>query len=233
MRSDGTAGASAEYRDSSGQTLADYPRPSVAVDTALLTVLPGEDHLSVLQVQRPEPAGWALPGTFLHQGERLINAVRRSLPDQERRGRDVPRGNCRCSTIRTATHAAGSCPSPTWTSWKPRMLRHRLPGRTRLPFPPTDQTANPAGHEQIIERAVADVRNRYATAPDPDRLLAEPFTILELRTLHGVEGRALQRDTFRRLMEPQLAGAGEITSGTRGRPAELFRHRRELQWPAD
>ena len=41
----------------------------------------------------------------------------------------------------------------------------------------------PYGHEQIIERAVADVRNRYATAPDPDR-----------------------------------------------RPAELFRHRYDLQW---
>jgi 8-oxo-dGTP diphosphatase len=112
-------------------------------------------------------------------------------------------------------------------------LEHRLPGRTRLV--PVDRPGRlPYGHEQIIERAVADVRNRYDTAPDPDRLLVEPFTILELRTLHeSVEGRALQRDAFRRLMEPQLVGTSQITSGTRGRPAELFRHRCELQWPAD
>ena len=53
-----------------------------------------------------------------------------------------------------------------------------------------------------------------------------PFTILELRLLHeAVVGRKFQRDTFRRLMEPQLTGTGKMTSGTRGRPAELFRHK--------
>ena len=43
---------SSPYRDSAGKTLADYPRPSVAVDAALLTVVPGDECLSVLQVQR-------------------------------------------------------------------------------------------------------------------------------------------------------------------------------------
>ena len=66
------------YRDSSGRTLADYPRPSVAVDTALLTLDPGLE-LVVLQVRRANGAGWALPGTFLHEGERLADAVDRSL----------------------------------------------------------------------------------------------------------------------------------------------------------
>jgi hypothetical protein len=32
-----------------------------------------------------------------------------------------------------------------------------------------------------------------------------------------------QRDTFRRLMEPQLVDTGELSSGTVGRPARLFR----------
>jgi len=224
MRSDEAAGPSAVYRDSSGRTLADYPRPSVAVDTALLTVLPGEDHLSVLQVQRPEPACWALPGTFLHEGERLIDAVHRSLrtkagvegmsprqlhvfddPDRDSRG-----------WVLSVAHV---------DVVEASKLQHRLPGSTRL-VPAGRPGRMPYGHEQIIKRAVADVRNRYATAPDPDRLLAEPFTILGLRTLHeSVEGRPLQRDTFRRQMEPQLARTGEITTGTRGRPAELFRHR--------
>lgn len=223
MSSDETAGATAEYRDSSGRTLADYPRPSVAVDTALLTVLPGEDHLSVLQVRRPEPAGWALPGTFLHQGERLIDAVRRSLRDKagvegisprQLQVFDDPQRDSRgwvLSVAHVAVVRAGQ-------------LEHRLTDRTRLV--PVDRPGRlPYGHEQITKRAVADVRNHYYGAPDPDRLLAEPFTIFGLRQLHeAVAGHALQRDTFRRRMEPQLAGTGQMTSGTRGRPAELFRH---------
>src|ERR1700758_3090077 len=75
------------YRDSAGKTLADYPRPSVAVDAALLTVVPGGDCLSVLQVHRAagahrEPAGWGLPGTFLHEGELLLDAVQRCLREK-------------------------------------------------------------------------------------------------------------------------------------------------------
>src|ERR1700733_8317391 len=64
-----------------------YPRPSVAVDTALLTVVPGDDFLSVLLVFRnpgeyaaDNPGGeWVLPGAILRRGERLIDAIRRSL----------------------------------------------------------------------------------------------------------------------------------------------------------
>jgi ADP-ribose pyrophosphatase YjhB (NUDIX family) len=194
----------------------------VAVDTALLTVLPDDDHLSVLQVRRPEPTGWALPGTFLHEGERLIDAVRRSLRDKagvegisprQLQVFDDPQRDSR-GWVLSVAHVAVVTAST---------LELCMLDRTRLV--PVDRPGRlPYGHEQIIERAVAEVRNHYAIAPDPDRLLAEPFTILELRKLHeSVEGQALQRDTFRRLMEPQLAGTGRTTSGTRGRPAELFR----------
>ena len=69
------------FRDSTGRSLADYPRPSVAVDTALLTLDP-ELGLVVLQVRRNDKAGWALPGTFLWEGERLADAVKRSLRDK-------------------------------------------------------------------------------------------------------------------------------------------------------
>ncbi|MFC7573109.1 hypothetical protein ACFQX8_12205 [Klenkia terrae] len=56
------------YRDSSGKALTDYPRPSVAVDTAVLTVPPVEASLDVVLVRAD--GGWALPGTFLHEGRR-------------------------------------------------------------------------------------------------------------------------------------------------------------------
>ena len=47
--------------------LADYPRPSVAVDTAVLTLDP-KLGLVVLEVRRVTGTGWALPGTFLSRG---------------------------------------------------------------------------------------------------------------------------------------------------------------------
>src|SRR5215207_1793986 len=74
------------YRDRSDRTLADYPRPSVAVDTAVLVVDVRGGALGVLQHQREDGGAhggrWALPGTFLHQGETLADAVLRSLSEK-------------------------------------------------------------------------------------------------------------------------------------------------------
>jgi ADP-ribose pyrophosphatase YjhB (NUDIX family) len=215
---------SAVYRDSSGRALTDYPRPSVAVDTALLTVLPGEAHLSVLQVRRPNAVGWALPGTFLHEGERLIDAVHRSLRAKAGINGTKPR----------QLHVFDD-PDRDDRGWvlsvahvdvvRAEQLAQREHERTRL-IPVHRPGRLPYGHGQIIERAVTQVRARYQAAPDPDRLLTQPFTVLELRHLHqAVTGRPLQRDTFRRQMQPHLIGTGQMSSGTRGRPAELYARR--------
>ncbi len=70
------------YRDSSGKALTDYPRPSVAVDTAVLTVPVDAPQLVVLLVRwagEDRRDEWALPGTFLHERENLAIAVQRSL----------------------------------------------------------------------------------------------------------------------------------------------------------
>ena len=217
------------YRDNAGKTLADYPRPSVAVDAALLTVMPGEDCLSVLQVHRAEgadgdPAGWGLPGTFLHEGELLLDAVQRCLRDKAGVEGTRPR----------QLHVFDK-PDRDDRGWvlsvahmdvvRPERLDGRIEEQTRI-VPADDPGILPYDHTEIIQRAVATVRASYELAPDPERLIAGPFTILELRLMHeAVVGRKFQRDTFRRLMEPQLTGTGRMTSGTRGRPAELFRHK--------
>ena len=54
------------YRDSSGKALTDYPRPSVAVDTAVLTVPPGEVSLDVVLVRAD--GGWALVSCVVSPG---------------------------------------------------------------------------------------------------------------------------------------------------------------------
>src|SRR5690349_5482290 len=209
------------YRDSSGRTLTDYPRPSVAVDTAVLTL---DEHrgLVVLQVRRENRRGWGLPGTFLHEGERLADAVDRSLRDKANVSGLHPR----------QLHVFDD-PDRDDRGWvlsvahvdvvQPDRLESRFADDTRLM--PVDAPGRlPYDHVSIIARAVEHLQSRYAQWPDPDHLLGEEFTIRDLWLVHQrVAGRELQRDSFRRAMEPQLVATGALTRGGRGRPAELFR----------
>ncbi|MGV0741046.1 NUDIX domain-containing protein [Mycolicibacterium sp. XJ870] len=211
------------HRDTSGRSLTDYPRPSVAVDTALLTVAP-DRGLVVLQVRRAKGPGWALPGTFLHAGEVLADAVNRSLAQKANIHDLSPRQlhvfdaldrddrGWVLSVAHVAVVPAGR-------------LSTRFVDRTRL-VPVGAPGRLIYDHPDIIALAVADVRAHYEAKPDPDRLLGDEFTVRDLRLVHeAVAGYPLQRDTFRRAMESHLDATGTTTVSGRGRPAELFRRR--------
>jgi 8-oxo-dGTP diphosphatase len=211
------------YEDAHGKTLQDYPRPSVAVDTAVLTLDVDREQLLVLQVRRPDGSGWALPGTIVRERERLAAAVQRSLAvkadvhDLEPRQLHVfdepdrdPRG-----WVMSVAHLAVVTPDP---------LATRFPDRTRL-MPVGNPGRLPYRHGEIIDRAVEDLRARYSSLPDPDELLGRTFTMRELLLAHSaVAGEPLQRDTFRRAMRDLVVPANqEPVQRGRGRPAELFR----------
>lgn len=215
------------YRDSSGKTLADYPRPSVAVDTAVLTLDP-DQGLVVLQVRRPKGPGWALPGTFLHEGETLADAVDRSLREK---------ANVR--GLRPRQLHVFDDPTRDDRGWvlsvahvdvvRTDQLALRFAAATRV-TPVGAPGRLPYDHASIIERAVDHLRTRYTGSPDPDGLLGDEFTLRDLRLAHeAVGGLPLQRDWFRRTMEPQLVASGNTKSGTRGRPAELFKRRESVR----
>lgn len=92
--------------------------------------------------------------------------------------------------------------------------------------PVSDPGPLPYDHTRILSRAVTHLRDRYAAAPDPNYFLGDVFTLRGLRLTHeAVAGTALQRDTFRRTMSDHLTPTGTPTTGTRGRPAELFTRR--------
>jgi ADP-ribose pyrophosphatase YjhB (NUDIX family) len=217
-----------EYRDASGRRLVDYPRPSVAVDTAVLTPDPSEG-LQVLLVRRDSAQrtdAWALPGTFLHEDETLADAVLRSL-DQKAglRGQaprqlhvfDRPDRDDRGWVLSVAHVVLLSADVV-----RPVVLAR--PDDVRL-RPVEDAIGLPFDHDDIVRMAVAEVRRSYAERPDPDRLLPEPFTLRDLRRLHeAVAGERLQPDVFRRHVKDNLVSSGEMTRGSVGRPAELFRH---------
>lgn len=218
------------YTDSSGKTLEDYPRPSVAVDTAVLTA-GRERGLGVLLVRRDNAAGddaWGLPGTFLHRGERLVDAVLRSL-DQKvgLRGTtprqlyvfDDPQRDDR-GWVLSVAHVD--------------VLPWRAVGAVLEASPDAVQVVAvddvpqlQFDHDAIVRMAVEEVRGRYRRRPDPEALLDEPFTMRELRHLHAaIAGVAhLQPDTFRRRMEPQLVDTHRTREGTVGRPAALYRRK--------
>lgn len=209
------------YRDTSGRTLADYPRPSVAVDTAVLT-LDADRGLVVLEVRRPRQPGWALPGTFLHEGELLADAVDRSLRDKANVRGLHPR-QLHVFDDRHRDDRGWVLSVAHVDVVRLEQLESRFPDSTRL-VPIRAPGRLPYDHADIITLAVEHIRSRYSDRPDPDGLLGDEFTLRELRIAHeAVVGRALQRDTFRRAMEPHLVPTGATTAGTRGRPAELFR----------
>ena len=207
------------YRDASGRRLTDYPRPSVAVDAAVLTLT--DAGLAVLQVRRQDGGGWSLPGTFLHEGERLIDAVQRAL-----------RTKAGVEGLRPRQLGVFDDPHRDDRGWvlsvahadlvPPAQLEARERLWTRV-VPVTAPGRLPYDHAEIIRRAVSDARRRYAEHPDPDHLLPETFTLRELRLVHeAVAGHPLQRDTFRRAVEPLLVPTGATVVRGPGRPAELF-----------
>ena len=226
----GSVTASQPFRDGSGRSLSDYPRPSVAVDTALMTVAPGDadeaPYLGVLLVRRPVKPEWALPGTFLHEGETLVAAVRRSLGEkasvtgrepQQLHVFDDPARDDR-GWVLSVAHLDVLAFDELEALRRPSDTRiARVPTKLRLPY----------DHASIIELAVERLRREYRAMPDPRHLLPDAFTIADLRIVHeAVAGTALQKDTFRRLMIDQLAELPDESVGRVGRPARLFARRR-------
>ncbi|MBG6058966.1 8-oxo-dGTP diphosphatase [Cryobacterium sp. MP_M5] len=204
-----------DHRDSPVTPLADYPHPSVAVDTAVLTVQ--ANALCVVLVQNE--LGWRLPGTFVHEGETLADAVLRSLRDKasieglrphQLRVFDAPERDDRgwvMSVAHLVVVPAASVPAGALTPWD---------AAQGLVY----------DHEQILRLAVDTVRAEYAAAADPERLLGPEFTLLELLRLHeSVAGARLGKDTFRRRVLPDLVATDAVQPGKVGKPAQLFRHR--------
>jgi ADP-ribose pyrophosphatase YjhB (NUDIX family) len=194
---------------------------SVTVAAAVLTVSADgsdEPELKVLQIRRDGSRGWSLPSAALTGGERLADAVRRCVAETG----VAAVGPQQLSVIE---EAAGSVLTVAYVDVVPADRVQSLSSAVRL-VAADNPGRMAAGHGEVVATAVAAVRDRYAATPDPAGLLGRSFTLLELRHVHeAVAGAPLQRDTFRRVMDPQLVGTGRTLAGSRGRPAEMFRRR--------
>lgn len=219
-----------------------YPRPAVAVDLAIFTVLDpaSSPDLRVLIQWRDDPPGWVLPGAFMREratvAETVADVLRRkvtlpatSTPEPRLlRMFDDPERDDRTWAISLA-HSL-SLPAAEVVGLRGELARFdpdgALPDGRGLLF----------DHAPIVSAALIELRERYEIrqrfvdlAPDPDRFLAEPFTLHQLRRVHeAVVGAALHKDNFNRRMKPLLRpllrrGEPVLASQPRGRPAALYR----------
>jgi 8-oxo-dGTP diphosphatase len=204
------------YRDASGRRLSDYPRPSVAVDTAVLTVL--DDQLQVLLV--PADGRLGLPGTFVHDGEVLADAVRRSL--REKAGvLGIEPHQLQVFDALDRDDRGWVLSVAHWAAVTASRLTGVAASVELVPVEGVDDLRY--DHAEIVRLAVDQLRSRYLVAPDPAQLLDEPFTLLELQRLHeAVAGERLMRDTFRRRMQPLVRPTGRQARGVVGKPAQEF-----------
>jgi hypothetical protein len=86
-------------------------------------------------------------------------------------------------------------------------------------------------HRRILATAIARLRGKLKYRPVVFELMAPTFTLLELqRAVEALAGSRLHKQNFRRLVAEQglVEGTGEFSTPVRGRPAELFRFRREV-----
>ena len=209
--------------------LASYPRPNVAVDIAVLTVVNGQ--LNVV-VQRDSDSGQpALPGRFIRERRTVDETVREVLelklglspdrvrphllavfsdPDRDPRGWTLSIAHAVAQPASALTDVVGEL--------APLDADGRLASGERLLY----------DHDEIIASATDNLRERYEDRPDPDSLLPEPYTLSDLRELHeAILGRRLMRDSFNRRVQPLLEpkvdelGVPETRVGG-GRPARLF-----------
>lgn len=223
-----------------------YPRPNVAVDLALFTLLPSaegnhHDRLGVV-VLRGSDGTPTLPGRMVRERETIRETVKELVqeklshrptarwtlrmldvfddPDRDPRGWVWSVGY----SVAISRHEADLLtPQAELLAIRGSAARGTRSTSEKLSY----------DHDDIVSMAVRRMRRRYEKAPDPDGLLKAPYTLSQLRHAHeAVLGAPLKRDTFNRRMreflEPAMSRSGEemFTSETVGRPAQLFTPRR-------
>jgi hypothetical protein len=86
-------------------------------------------------------------------------------------------------------------------------------------------------HRRILATGIARLRAKIKYRPVVFELMPPRFTLLQLqRAVEALAGRRLHKQNFRRLIEQQdlVEETGEVATETGGRPAKLFRFRRDV-----
>jgi hypothetical protein len=113
----------------------------------------------------------------------------------------------------------------------PEAVRGSPPGTMRQGAVPGAGQPMILDHRRILATGIARLRAKIKYHPVVFELMPETFTLLQLqRCVEALAGRLVHKQNFRRLIEQQelVEETGETTPDTGGRPAKLFRFRREV-----
>lgn len=206
-----------------------FPQVAVTVDTVLLSVVDGK-LVALLQLRgaAPEQGKWALPGSFVREGENLDDAAARVLATKAHIERvwleqlytfGAPDRDPRMRVVTVAYFAL-------------------LPARVALDAVEThdDLRLMPVGaieelafdHAEILGTAVQRLRGKLDYVPLAFALLPDRFTLRDLQQVHeAILETQFTKPAFRRRMIDQgwIEPTGEFESGTPYRPAELYRRK--------
>lgn len=226
----------AEYRAE------DFPRPSVAVDIAIFTIVDAD--LKILLISRenhPFKGSWALPGGFLRvgatakdRGEDLDEAASRRLSEET----GLPKGSVFLEQLHTFGKADRDPRTRVITVAHYALVRPDL-----APFVKAGVDTVDAGwksvneldsmelafdHEDIIRLALERVRAKLNDSNIAFELVPETFTIPELRAVYEViDGVRYDPGNFRRRFKRMLDdGVIEKAPGKRitvSKPAQVYR----------
>jgi 8-oxo-dGTP diphosphatase len=223
-----------------------FPRPSLAVDPAILSVEDG--RLITLLWRRENPPGegaWALPGVFVNESESLEEAVARGLATKagitdrvsthqmltwNNPGRD-PRGWVVTVAYLVPLHAsrAASANGSTERFVVEVPRRPAADMAVRLHGPNGDLVRPAFDHDQILGHVVWRLRDQIWRSDIALELLPKKFTLRELQQVfEAVLGHRLNKDSFRRRVTQTMGlvrPTGELEEGVDHRPAELYRAR--------
>ncbi|MBD9371655.1 NAD regulator [Rhizobium sp. ARZ01] len=100
-----------------------------------------------------------------------------------------------------------------------------------LPGKPAVGLAMRHDHRRILATAIARLRGKIKYRPVIFELMPSEFTLTELQAaVEAISGRHLHKQNFRRLVEGAelVEPTGRTTAATGGRPAALFRFRRQI-----
>jgi hypothetical protein len=143
------------------------------------------------------------------------------------------------STRRARQHRAGITFGQNGHAWNEELIlqRYELLWETGL-VPEAPQAGGPIDgtpmmhdHRRILATGIARLRAKIKYRPVVFELMPPRFTLLQLqRAVEALAGRRLHKQNFRRLIEQQdlVEETGAMATETGGRPAKLFRFRRDV-----
>jgi 8-oxo-dGTP diphosphatase len=204
-----------------------YKNPVTAVaDTVLLTII--DNALKVLVVTRqrdPFNGQNTLPGTYIREGESSKVAALRALRDKsgvsevyieqlftfDEIGRD-PRGQFTSVVYLAVSNI--------------RDIRLNISEETQNPQFIDTTSELGFDHNKIVDYAISRLRSKLEYTTLAKSLLPDTFALTELQNVYEIVlGQTLDKRNFRKkfLALDLLELSGEVRSGLRQRPAQLYR----------